>query len=81
MATITLTIADAIMPDLVDALCIAGGYQASSTSPDGTVTPNPMTKGQYAKHVLVMSLKARYRDYMDDERRKALVPIPDPDIS
>jgi hypothetical protein len=43
MATITLTIADAALPRVIDALCATGGRDEDSPAP----------KGQFAKDVLI----------------------------
>jgi hypothetical protein len=43
MATITLTIPDAALPRLVDALCALGGWEADS----------PIARGAFARGVLI----------------------------
>ena len=53
MAVIQLTVPDALLPTVVEALSTAGGY--SSTLPDGT--PNPQTAAQFAKAQIIAYVK------------------------
>jgi hypothetical protein len=58
MATITITIPDEVLPDLVEALT-EGHYE--EVDPDGQ--PNPQSKGSYARRRIINFLKAQYKQY------------------
>ena len=65
--TISLTVADSLATEAVNALCSRGGYQATITNADGTTSPNPVTKPQFAKSVI----KDFIRNAITEERNKA----------
>lgn len=71
MATITLTIGNGTLTDLINAF----GETYQATLPDGT--PNPQTKVQFAKEQVRQMLKSQVIEY---KKRQASPPA-DPDIT
>jgi hypothetical protein len=70
MPTITLTLSDAAATELVDALCAQGLY--SPVLGDGS--PNPETRAQFARRMILVGLKRIVREY----RRSVLAGTADP---
>lgn len=54
---ITLTVPDADMPRVVDAICITHDYVDTING-----LPNPETRGQFAKRMLIQMIKIWVRD-------------------
>lgn len=54
---ITLTIPDADMPRVVNAICLVNDYQDTING-----VPNPETKNQFAKRMLILEIKIWVRD-------------------
>ncbi len=77
MAIISLTIPDAIATRVVGAVAYNNGYTDTVVNMDGTVTPNPVTKTQFAKDVLKAWIKANVVSYeatkAGDEARQAAI--------
>lgn len=57
MAIITIDIPTVALTRVVDSLCLYGGYQATITNPDGTTSPNPVTKAKFAKAEIIKFIK------------------------
>jgi hypothetical protein len=69
MATISVTVPDAVLPELVDALCQRYGYQANILV-DGVSTPNPETRNAFARRQLSVWLEGelkRYRRWVKEQ--------------
>lgn len=58
MAQITIDIPNAVALRVQGAICERFGYQATTTNPDGTTSPNPETKTQFSKRMLAREVKA-----------------------
>src|SRR5512143_1305688 len=58
MATITVTIPDDKLARVIDGVAAAGGYQENIRQPDGSTIPNPETKGQFVKRMVVRWVKS-----------------------
>lgn len=63
MATISITIADADLSRVVTDLCGFYGYQATLTDILGNTTPNPETPNQFARRMIVQSIKSACATY------------------
>lgn len=57
MANIALTIPDASLTRVVNGICAYHGYTDLIEDVDGSMIPNPETKSQFAKRMLVTSVK------------------------
>ncbi len=57
MASITLTVPDAIAQRVTDAVCTRYGYQATILDVNNNLIQNPMTKAQFVKRVIYQHLK------------------------
>jgi len=81
--TITLTIPDAQMPKLINALCIRYGYQETIVQEvDGILQTidNPQTKAQFARESIINHLKQVVRDTEYEEARRNIV-VSDVDVT
>lgn len=58
---ITIDIPDNIAGSVVDAFAEAYGYQAELVAEDGTASPNPQTKAQFAKEKVISFIKEVYK--------------------
>ncbi len=63
MATISLTIPDAIAVRVLDAMAYGNGYTDTVTDMNGDPLPNPITKMQFAKNVLKGWIKSNVVAY------------------
>lgn len=64
MATIpSITIPDTQIQRVIDAFAAEFGYQSTITNADGTTSPNPVTKAQFAKQQLIAYIKQITRNY------------------
>lgn len=57
MAQIAVDIPDAALPRVRDAFAVVYGYQAILTNEDGSTTPNPESKTQFAKRQVALFVK------------------------
>lgn len=57
MAIITFTIKDTQLQRVMDGICYDNGYQATITNTDGTTSPNPETKQQFVKRIIIERVK------------------------
>lgn len=57
MANITLTIPDASFTRVVRGICAYHGYTDLIEAVDGSMIPNPESRNQFAKRMLVTSVK------------------------
>lgn len=77
MATLTFTVPDAALPELIDALCaLPPPYQA--TLPDGS--PNPMTRAVFARNRVIQYLKQMTMLYRRRQAEATASPV-EPDIT
>lgn len=58
---ITINIPDNIAESVVDAFAEAYGYQTELVAGDGTASPNPQTKTQFAREKVVSFVKEVYK--------------------
>lgn len=65
MAAITITIPDAVITRVLDALSLGRGYQTEIPDPDnpGQTIPNPASKANYAKAQLKSFVRSEVRSY------------------
>lgn len=63
MAQIIITIPDAQITRVVTDICGLFGYQATFTDITGAVTPNPETPNQFAKRMVVETVKSWVKTY------------------
>lgn len=68
MATISFTIKDTQLQRVIDGICEDNSYQATITQPDGTTSPNPETKQQFVKKVIIERIRGMV---LSGERKKA----------
>lgn len=57
MAQIAITIPDASLARVVGDICTLFSYQATLTDLTGNQTPNPETQNQFAKRMLIQTIK------------------------
>jgi len=87
MAKITLDIPDGIMAKVADMVAARNGYREQVSDPNNpsATIPNPMSKAEFVKRVLIRFLKAEVRLGEHQEAiRKAqeqAAAVPDPDIT
>jgi hypothetical protein len=74
MPTLSLTLTDAALAKLVDAMCDV--YRYSATLPNGNA--NPETRAQFARRMVIVQLKQQVRQA---EGRKAQAAIPEIEIT
>lgn len=74
MATFTVTIPNAILDDLIDAMALGTGWTETIIDDEGEEIPNPETKAQWAKRILREWIKRHYRKYKGDEAVKDIAP-------
>ncbi len=63
MATISVTIPDAILPRVIVAMAYSNGYADTIMDMDGHISPNPITKSQWAKNVIKDFIKSNVIAY------------------
>lgn len=63
MANITLTIPDDKIQRIITAFTKEFGYQDNITNEDGTTSPNPETKAQFTKRMVIEYIKQTTRNY------------------
>jgi hypothetical protein len=71
MATITITIADADLSRVVDDICGLFGYQAFIPQFIGPPLPNPETKNQFAKRMVVQDVKSWCKTWEQQQAKAA----------
>lgn len=81
---ITLTIPDAQVSRVINALCIKYGYQDMIIDPnsidDLKYIPNPQTKAQFARQSIINFLRQVTVEVELEEAKKALA-VSEPDVS
>lgn len=70
MAQIIFDIPDPQVARLIDSLAMAFNYQANITNADGSLSPNPETKGQFAKRMTIQWWKNVVRSVEVQTARK-----------
>lgn len=60
MATISISIPDAVMTDVRDVLAADWGYSATVTDQNGNSIPNPVTPGAFVKAKVAEFIKNSY---------------------
>lgn len=78
MATISITISDAIATRVVNAVVYSTGYTDIVFNMDGISYPNPITKTQWAKNVLKQYIKGivvSYEANLAGEQAKEIAKI------
>ncbi len=63
MAEIVISIPDAALTRVIDALSLGRGYPLTVFNEEGNVIPNPVSKTTYAKDELKSILRAEVRTY------------------
>lgn len=63
MASINITIADADLSRVVTDVCGFWGYQAVLTDMLGNQTPNPETPNQFARRMVIQTVKGWCKTY------------------
>ena len=70
---VTLNFDSTILPTAANALAWKGGYQPTITNADGTTSPNPVTKNQFAKQQLIAYVMNCIADYQAMQAQQAVV--------
>lgn len=84
MATMTLTVPDPIVQDVVDAFADAYGYQAEIDDGEGNQIPNPETDIQFAKRMIREYVKNVYKGHqakLFEAGRQAVLDTADDDVA
>lgn len=81
MANITIVIPDAQLTRVVDGICTHFNYQSILSGPGQPPEPNPETKNQFAKRMLITTMKSWVKEaegnIAADNAREAVVSVID----
>lgn len=73
MATISITIKDTQLQRVIDGICEDNNYQATVTNSDGTISPNPQTKAQFVKRIIIERVKGMVKAGEHKKAEKEIV--------
>ena len=83
MAQITLTISDALAPRVIAGFCGLHNYQVSvrdPKNPEGSMIPNPETKMEFIKRILLGKIKRDVLEYEGNEAQRQALSMGQKDI-
>jgi hypothetical protein len=67
MAQIVITIPDDKVQQVLDILCKIFGYNVEILNDDGDSIPNPQTKSQFVKSIIIDFIKRKIKSYKLNE--------------
>ncbi len=74
MATITITVPDAVAPRVLNAICGLHGYRETvpdlSTPDTPVMVPNPQTKAQFTRQIVAAYVLEQVREYEGNAARQ-----------
>lgn len=63
MAQITITYNDTLQTRVIDAFSLGNGWTANVENPDGSTSPNPLTKAQWARNEIKRYIREHVIQY------------------